>query len=225
MSRACRFRSCGFSLIVVLLMLLVVTVLALGAAQTSLVSERGARNDRDTEVAFQAAEAALLDAESDVLGPNDNARQRLCLFSSRDIAAFAAGCGAGGDRQGLCAPVEPGSEPAWMSADFSADAGMSVAYGAFTGQTYLGGSGSGSGSGGAATGPRAGALPARVPRYIVEAVRSHGGWQADQLQSASAEGARYLFRVTAIGYGAREETQVVLQTTLFKPVASPGCPS
>ena len=219
MSRTFRFRSGGFSLIVVLLMLLVVTVLALGAAQTSLVSERGARNDRDTEVAFQAAEAALLDAESDVLGPNDNARQRLCLFSSRDIAAFAAGCGAGGDRQGLCAPVEPGSEPAWTSADFSADAGTSVAYGAFTGQTYLGG------GGGAAASPRAGALPARAPRYIVEAVRSHGGWQADQLQSASAEGARYLFRVTAIGYGAREETQVVLQTTLFKPVASPGCPS
>lgn len=219
MSRTFRLRSRGFSLIVVLLMLLVVTVLALGAAQTSLVSERGARNDRDTEVAFQAAEAALLDAESDVLGPNDNARQRLCLFSSRDIAAFAAGCGAGGDRQGLCAPVEPGSEPAWTSADFSADAGTSVAYGAFTGQTYLGG------GGGAAASRRAGALPARAPRYIVEAVRSHGGWQADQLQSASAEGARYLFRVTAIGYGAREETQVVLQTTLFKPAASPGCPS
>ncbi|MGJ7611270.1 MULTISPECIES: pilus assembly PilX family protein [unclassified Variovorax] len=222
MSSAPRRTSRGFSLIVVLLMLLVVTVLALGAAQSSLVSERGARNDRDAEVAFQAAEAALLDAESDVLGPNDHIRQRLCLFSSRDIAAFAAGCGAGGDRQGLCAPVEPGSEPAWTSADFSADAGTSVAYGAFTGQTYLGDSG---GSGGAAPSPRAGALPARSPRYIVEAVRSHGGWQADQLLSASAEGARYLFRVTAIGYGVREETQVVLQTTLFKPAASPGCPS
>ncbi len=207
----------GFSLIVVLLMLLVVTVLGLGAAQTSLVSERGARNDRDTEVAFQAAEAALLDAEADVLGPNDHTRQRLCVFNSRDIAAFAAGCGAGGDRQGLCAPVAPGTEPVWMGADFSADASKSVAYGAFTGQTYL--------SGGTATGPSAGAVSARPPRYIVEAVRSHGGWQADQLQSASADGARYLFRVTAIGYGVREETQVVLQTTLFKPAASPGCPS
>ena len=40
-----------------------------------------------------------------------------------------------------------------------------------------------------------------------------------------SDGARYLFRVTAIGYGVREETQVVLQTTLFKPAASPGCPS
>ncbi|SEK02676.1 type IV pilus assembly protein PilX [Variovorax sp. OK605] len=215
MSRSVHRPPRGFSLIVVLLMLLVVTVLALGAAQTSLVSERSARNDRDTEVAFQAAEAALLDAESDVLGPNDSARQRLCLFSSRDISAFAAGCAGGGDRQGLCAPGEPGAEPAWMTADFSADAGKSVAYGAFTGQVYL--------SGDAATGSRAGALPARAPRYIVEALRSHGNWQPDLLQNASADGAHYLFRVTAIGYGMREETQVVLQTTLSKPAPSPGC--
>jgi len=213
----CRRASGGFSLIVVLLMLLVVTVLALGAAQTSLVSERGARNDRDTEVAFQAAEAALLDAETDVLGPNLHSRQRLCLFSSQDVSAFGAGCPGAGNRRGLCAPAEPGTEPAWMTADFSADAGRSVAFSDFTGQAYL--------SADAAKGAYAGALPVRAPRYIVEAVRSHGGWKADHLQDASASGTRYLFRVTAIGYGTREETQVVLQTVLSKPAASPGCPS
>ncbi|MDH6166175.1 type IV pilus assembly protein PilX [Variovorax boronicumulans] len=207
----------GFSLIVVLLLLVVSTVLGVAAAQVSLVTERSARNDRDTEVAFQAAEAALVDAETDVLGPNEDARQRLCLFSRRDVTAFVEGCGGAGDRQGLCAPVEPGAEPAWSTADLSAAGGKSVAYGSFTGQTYF--------SGNAATGRRAGALPARAPRYIVEAVRSRGGWQADMLQSASAEGASYMFRVTAVGYGMREETQVVLQTTLYKPAASPGCPS
>jgi type IV pilus assembly protein PilW len=56
--------------------------------------------------------------------------------------------------------------------------------------------------------------------------RSHrGGWQVDQLQSASAGEARYVFRVTAIGYGMREETQVVLQTSLYKAAGGPGCPS
>jgi len=205
----------GFSLIVVLLILAVATVLGVGAAQVSLVNERGARNDRDTEVAFQAAEAALIDAESDVLGPNDSTRQRLCLFSSQDVTAFVAGCGGAGDRQGLCAPGEPGAEPAWINADFSGEGGKSVAYGTFTGQTYL--------SGEAATGTRAGALPARAPRYIVEAVRNRGGWQANALQSASARDASYLFRITAIGYGTRDETQVVLQTNLYKSTASPGC--
>jgi type IV pilus assembly protein PilX len=79
-SPRCRSPQWGFSLIVVLLLLLVATVLGVGAAQVSLVNERSARNDRDTEVAFQAAEAALVDAETDVLGPNDDTRQRLCLF-------------------------------------------------------------------------------------------------------------------------------------------------
>lgn len=189
----------------------------LGAAQMSLVNERSARNDRDTEVAFQAAEAALADAESDVLGPNDSAHQRLCLFSGKDATAFVAGCGGEGGHQGLCAQGEPGSEPAWKRADFSADTGQSVAYGTFTGQHYLSGDSTG--------GAHAGALSARAPRYIVEALRHRGGWQADQLQSASAAEARYVFRVTAIGYGMREETQVVLQTSLYKAAGSPGCPS
>lgn len=217
MSRHRRPAQRGFSLIVVLLILVVATVLGVTAAQVSLVNERGARNDRDTEVAFQAAEAALIDAESDVLGPNDGARQRLCLFSHRDVTAFVAGCGGAGEYQGLCAPAEPGSDPVWTTTDLSAESGKSVAYGTFTGQTYF--------SGDAATGTRAGALPARAPRYIVEAIRSRGGWQADALQSASAQRASYMFRVTAIGYGMRDETQVVLQTNLYKSAASPGCPS
>ncbi|MDQ0034897.1 type IV pilus assembly protein PilX [Variovorax boronicumulans] len=207
----------GFSLIVVLLLLVVATVLGVGAAQVSLVNERSARNDRDAEVAFQAAEAALVDAETDVLGPNENPRQRLCLFNRSDATAFAAGCGGDGEQQGLCAPAEPGADPAWVSVDLSAGSGKSVAYGTFTGQTYF--------SGDAATGSHAGALPARAPRYIVEAVRSRGSWQANVLQSASAQDASYIFRVTAVGYGMREETQVVLQTTLYKPAAGLGCPS
>ena len=207
----------GFSLIVVLLLLVVATVLGVGAAQVSLVNERSARNDRDAEVAVQAAEAALVDAETDVLGPNENARQRLCLFNRSDATAFVAGCGGGSEQQGLCAPAEPGADPAWASVDLSAGSGKSVAYGTFTGQTYF--------SGDAATGSHAGALPARAPRYIVEAVRSRGSWQANVLQSASAQDASYIFRVTAVGYGMREETQVVLQTTLYKPAASLGCPS
>jgi len=214
-SPQCRLPQRGFSLIVVLLILVVATVLGVGAAQVSLVNERSARNDRDTEVAFQAAEAALVDAETDVLGPNDDARQRLCLFNRQDVTAFVEGCGGAGTQQGLCAPAEPGADPAWMAADLSAENGRSVALGTFTGRTYF--------SGDAATGTRAGALPAHAPRYIVEAIRSRGGWQANALQSASAQDASYLFRVTAIGYGMRDETQVVLQTNLYKPAASPGC--
>jgi type IV pilus assembly protein PilX len=217
MSRGGSSRQQGFSLIVVLLMLVIAMVLGIGAAQVSLVGERSARNDRDAEIAFQAAEAALVDAERDVLGPNLGAAQRLCVFNGRDVSAFVAGCGGTGIHQGLCGQAEAGAKPVWMTADFAAESTTSVAYGTFTGQAYA--------TADAAEGARGGALSARAPRYIVEAVRNLGGWQSSQVQSTGARNASYLFRVTAIGYGVHDETQVVLQTNLYKPAASPGCPS
>lgn len=198
----------GFSLIMVMLLVMVVAVLGIGAAQLSLVNERGARNDRDSEIAFQAAEAALVDAELDILGPNASPAARLCLFNNKDVAAFVEGCGTH-TRLGLCAPSAPGATPAWMTADLSPGSTTSVAYGTFTGQTYVVGKG---------------ATSAALPRYIVEAVRNNGGWQGSRLENASAAGATYIFRVTAIGFGVDAETQVVLQTTVHKPGVSPGCP-
>ena len=203
-----RRRSGGFALVTVLLLLLVVTVLSVGAAQLSLVNERGARSDRDTEIALQAAEAALVDAELDILGPNPHPSARLCLFNDKDVAPFVQGCGTGANL-GLCAPTEPGTTPAWMRADLSPSGMKSVPFGTFTGQKYLVGKG---------------ATPAALPRYIVEVIRAQGGWQANRLESASAGRATHIFRVTAIGFGVEAETQVVLQTNLYKPVISPGCP-
>ncbi|MDM0057122.1 PilX N-terminal domain-containing pilus assembly protein [Variovorax sp. J22G47] len=203
------FAERGFSLIVVLLLLVIVTVLGIGAAQLALVNERSARNDRDSEIALQAADAALMDAELDVLGPNQAASARLCLFNDKDVAPFVAGCGGAGSSLGLCAPNEPGTTPAWMQADLSPTSKTAVEYGTFTGQKYVTGQG---------------ATPAALPRYIVEVIRNNGGWQAMRLESASAGNATNIFRVTAIGFGVGKETQVVLQTNLYKPTVSAGCP-
>ena len=203
-----RDRSGGFSLIVVLLLLVVVTVLGVGAARLSLVNERSARSDRDQEIALQAAEAALVDAELDILGPNANPASRLCLFNNKDVAPFVEGCGSN-TNLGLCAPSAPGNTPAWMKADLSPGSKTSVAYGTFTGQTFVVGKGT---------------APAASPRYIVEVMRNNGGWQANRLESASAGQATHIFRVTAIGFGVDTDTQVVLQTNLYKPAVSAGCP-
>lgn len=202
--RRCR----GFSLMMVLLLLVVITVLGVGAAQLSLVNERSARNDRDNEIALQAAEAALIDAELDILGPNASPATRLCLFNNKDMAPFVEGCGSGANL-GLCAPSEPGTTPAWMTADLSPSSTTSVAYGTFTGQTYVVGKG---------------ATSATLPRYIVEVRRNNGGWQGNRLENASAGNATNIFRVTAIGFGVDADTQVVLQTNLYKPTVSAGCP-
>lgn len=202
----------GMSLLVVMMMLIVITVLGVGAASLSLVNERSARNDRDAEVAFQAAEAALIDAETDITGPNANVAQRLCSFSDKDdVSAFVPDCGASGPTQGLCTASGTGAAPVWLQVDFSVTgaAAKSVALGTFTGQTYS---------------TNVGASTARLPRYVVEAIPDNGGYVENQLASASSGKKKYLFRVTAIGYGVRDETQVVLQSTVRKFVASPGCP-
>ena len=61
-------RDRGFSLIVALMMLIVIIILGVSASQMAINEERGARNDRDRQIAFQAAEAALKDAEYEIYG-------------------------------------------------------------------------------------------------------------------------------------------------------------
>jgi type IV pilus assembly protein PilX len=65
-STRARGRSTGFALITALVMLLVITLLAIGGARLAIDSKRMSRNQRDTDIAFQAAEAALRDAEYDI---------------------------------------------------------------------------------------------------------------------------------------------------------------
>lgn len=53
----------GVVLFISLVMLLILTVLGLSSVQTTTLQERMARNARDTNLAFQAAESAVKDAE------------------------------------------------------------------------------------------------------------------------------------------------------------------
>jgi type IV pilus assembly protein PilX len=80
-------RQRGASLVIALMFLIVLTVLGLVAVRSSTMQERMAGNDRDRAIAFEAAEAALRDAERDIL----------LNLSSAD--AFDAACTAG-----LCRP-------------------------------------------------------------------------------------------------------------------------
>ena len=56
----------GVSLVVVLLFLLVMTVLGITAVRTSNLEEKMSGNERDREMAFEAAEGTLRDAERDI---------------------------------------------------------------------------------------------------------------------------------------------------------------
>jgi type IV pilus assembly protein PilX len=57
------YRQRGISLIVILLLLLVMTLIGLAVLRTTLLQERMSANLRDRSLSFQAAEAALRDAE------------------------------------------------------------------------------------------------------------------------------------------------------------------
>ena len=176
----------GASLVLVLLILVVVSILGVGAAQISLMAERGSRNDRDKQVAWSAAEAALLDAQSEILSSTSI---RYALFDGTNISQFVDGCGTSGNSQGLCA-VSTGSKPAWLTVDFT-DTSSSAAtayYGQFTGRSFAVGN--------------TGLSPSQKPRYIIELVRLMSGSQSDF---------SYAYRITAMGFGPRTETQSVMQ--------------
>lgn len=190
----------GVALVTSLLMLIAVAMLGLSAAQLALQGEKTSRNDRDQQIAFQAAEAALLDAELEIRGSPSAARSRSHLFDSVSTQGFVAGCGTGASNPflGLCDGAMA-TTPDWLQVDLQETAPAkvrTVAYGTFTDRIFPAGQGN---------------LPAQLPRYLIEIL-------PDRTPGLPVEGgvARHLYRITAIGFGARLQTQVVLQSIYRK---------
>jgi type IV pilus assembly protein PilX len=61
-------RQQGATLIIALVMLLLISLLAIGGMQGSVLQERMSSNAHDSAISFQAAEAALRQAEADLTG-------------------------------------------------------------------------------------------------------------------------------------------------------------
>jgi type IV pilus assembly protein PilX len=188
----------GASLLIALLMLIVILLLGISAAQLALQGEKASRNDRDRQTAFQAAEAGLMDAERDIENSPDPTQSRSYLFASDNAKDFIDGCGNSGNSLGLCNPAPKGAPPLWQTIDFldQTESARTVPYGTFTGQKFQTGGGS---------------LPGHPPRYIIELMTDTRAGL-----SANKEDIAYIYRITAIGFGMRESTQVVLQTIYRK---------
>jgi len=179
----------GFSLITILLMMVALAMLALGSMNSSIVQERMVGNARDRQVALQAAEAAIRDAEIDI-ELNVNAP-----------LGFAAGCA-----DGLCIPPSdtadnPQSAPQWQATNWEA----ARAYGSRTNAPAL-------------LGPDNVALAAQ-PRYIVENLPvlppMPGESAAIGGGTAPAPRAR-AYRITVRASGIRASTVVMLQSVYVK---------
>ncbi|WP_244965425.1 pilus assembly PilX family protein [Janthinobacterium lividum] len=191
----------------VLCLLVIILLLGISAAQMALQGAKAARGERDRQIAFQAAEEALVDAQNDIEGL-PGAPGRSSLFAPGSAAGFADGCGEGGTL-GLCLPAAPGAPALWLSTDLDGAEGSShaVPYGQFTGAIMQTGQGF---------------LPSRRPRYLIELLPFHPpGAQAAAVASGLATES-YVYRITAIGFGAQESTQVVLQSYYRKQAAGAG---
>lgn len=191
----------GASLMIVLILLTIVSMLGVAGIQISMMSERGARNDRDQLLAWQSAEAGLADAELDLFTPAlpaVSASTRGTIFSpSTNVLSFVDGCGSSGNSSGLCTLVATG-KPAWLTVDFDAPASSSqtAEYGQFTGRAFAAG--------------LAGVQPARKPRYVIELIPDQFGAGSESRDRGSSE-PKFVYRVTSMGYGPRPDIQAVVQ--------------
>ena len=194
-------RQRGVTLVIVLMLLVIVTLLGVGAARIALLGERTTRNERDYQIAWQAAEAALMDAQFDIRGPNSGSAQRVALFTPENTSNFVPGCNTSAEFRGMCAPSE--GKPVWAQVDFlddGADA-PTVAYGTFTGRAFDSGT--------------TGVKPARAPRYMIEVVRDQTP-MGSAASNTGSKAAPIMYRITSMGFGPREDVQVVLQIAFKK---------
>ncbi len=182
-------RTRGFSLIIILLMMLAVAMLALGAMNSSIVQERMVGNARDRQVALQAAEAAIRDAEIDIEA-NPNA-----------AVGFTEAC-----TDGLCiAPSDtvssPQSAPLWQTINWA----NSRAYGSRSSVPAL-------------LGPDNLALSAQ-PRYFIESLPvlpPMPGESAAIGGGSNPTPRARAYRITVRASGIRSATVVMLQSVYVK---------
>lgn len=174
-------RQRGISLVVVLLFLVIMMGLGTTAIRTATIEEKLSGNERDQQIAFEAAEAALRDGERYV-------RQSLSASSG-----FSPAC-----NSGLCIPSNNATAQ-WNTIDWTG--AIPLAYGSVTG---------------------IGAYPdttvARAPRFIVELLPNMppGAGSSLGLASRQSFGQGTPYRITAVGWGRRQTTQVMLQSVYVK---------
>ncbi|MCA0324884.1 MAG: hypothetical protein LCH89_04680 [Proteobacteria bacterium] len=215
----------GLALVFVLLMLAIAMTAALFAARMTLLGDKASRNDRDRQIAFQAAELALADAELDLmdvdLAKATGSSSRGCKFAN-PAASFVAdpGCSANSNRRGLCgitpSSLASPSVPMYKQIDWEEtddNARVYVKYGEFTGRSSQLVTGDGSSTG---QPPQ----PAKAPKYII--VQAPGKQQI-ALGAGNTFQMQGAFKVYALGYGVNPNTKVLLEGDFYKPVLDKAC--
>ena len=208
----------GLALIFVLIMMTIVFSIVTITARIATQGDRAARNDRDRQVAFNAAEAAVNEALEDITRQGVKYRyDTLFKFKEKNPFPSDRKCYNEAENRGLCGPDTTGllanSVPLYADKsiidwdDASADRKYAV-YGEFTERTGDFGNGMGG-------------ISAKLPRYIIQSATVQTGIGKNQSsldggRTKSSTGYR-AYLVTAVGYGANPETRVFLQASIWLP--------
>lgn len=146
-------RQQGTVLIIVLLFLTVLMMMASAAVTSGVAEERLARASRDYNIGFQAAEAALADAKTDIGGAGS---RNPVILGAPTFAAIAAGtC----STTGLCVAAAVTATQVWDNATYWTT-NNTATYGQYTFAQALPSSGPGSVS--------------QPPRYMIEYIGAVG---------------------------------------------------
>lgn len=178
----------GAALLAALIFLVVLTIIGVGVVGTTTTEEKMARNFRDNDLAFAAAEAALRDAE---LRINGTFKKRNEIDAYRfDLMTEEFGKNANTCTDGIC-NVADDKRPVYDH--FSLTSAPSAPLGTVTGTPDI-------------------AQVSAQPRYLIEKTLKAIPGESAVLGPKTAS----LFRITAVGYG-RLSAQTVLQETYLLP--------
>lgn len=184
----------GAVMVISLLILLVLTLLGITGMTTTTMEERMAGNERDRQIAFQAAEAALRAGERFIVQTNFT-NLPADPYNPSGGDDFATDCQSG-KAAGLCGPASPGDDDVWEDAnlDVWTTQNRHRSY-SFGGSTEI----------------------ATQPRYIIE----YMGPKVVAPNTAATCAATpstcpQIYRVTAYGTGATNNSRVMLQSMFQK---------
>ncbi len=201
----------GVALLVALVFLIVLTLLGLATMRGTTLQERMAGGSRDYNIALQAAEAALRDAELDL----SSLGTRPVSYGSFPITTYWAtgaatntGCNtsttAVPPTNGLCVIDNPTVQQYLTGVDWtSTPSASTVVYGTYTNAQPIPG-------------------VSRQPRYFMELMRwtpLTSGSYTNPFNGGTEGIYTYLYvRITARAWGASAQTQVYLQEVFLVPL-------
>ena len=180
-----RGRQSGMSLFPALMFLLVLAVLGVSALNSTVMQEKMVSNTKDANLAFQAAEAGLRDAEADV------------VKNITGGTVFSSSC-----THGLCTPPSTWASPSSLDISKAIDwsnGGLTRSYGAYTSSSAL---------------PDVAAQPQYVIEKLSSLPVGPGGSAGIGLPGLPLNGGA-AYRLTVLATGVRAETRVILQSTFL----------